>query len=58
MRGCTILVEPKPDVKYMYVNDIQSQLLADTEARSQLSDSFPKMHINAPKKFLVQLCVE
>ena len=31
----------------MYVKEIQSQLLADAEARSQLSDSSPKMHINA-----------
>ena len=54
-----VLVEPKPDVKYMYVKDIQSQLLADTEARSQLSDSFPKMHINAKKRFwYTYICVE
>ena len=32
------------------MNDIQSQLLADAEARSQLSDSFPKMHIHAKNK--------
>ena len=27
-----ILAEPKPDVKDMYVKEIQSQLLADAEA--------------------------
>ena len=30
----------------MYVKEIQSHLLADAEARSLVSDSFPKMHIN------------
>ena len=39
-RAMYVLAEPKPDVK-----EIQSQLLADAEAMSQLSDSFPKMHI-------------
>ena len=34
----------------MYVKEIQSQLSADAEARCQVSDSFPKMHINAPPK--------
>ena len=37
-----VLAEPKPDVKDMYAKEIQSQLLADAEARSKLSDSFPK----------------
>ena len=49
-RAKYVLAEPKPDVKHMYVKEIQSQLLADAEARSQISDSFPKMHINAPPK--------
>ena len=40
------LGEPKLDVKDMYVKDILSHLLADAEARSLVSDSFPKMHIN------------
>ena len=44
-RAMYVLAEPKPDVKDMYVKEIQSQLLADAEAMSQLSDSFPKMHI-------------
>ena len=30
----------------MYVKEILSHLLADAEARSLVSDSFPKMHIN------------
>ena len=34
----------------MYVKEIQTQLLANAEARSQISDIFPKMHINAPQK--------
>ena len=37
---------PKLDVKDMYVKEILSHLLADAEARSLVSDSFPKMHIN------------
>ena len=45
-----VLAAPKLDVKDMYVKEIQSQLLADAKARSQLSDSFPKMHINAKNK--------
>ena len=49
-RAKYVLAEPKPDVKDMYVKEIQSQLLADAEARSLLSDSFPKMHINAKNK--------
>ena len=49
-RAKYVLAEPKPDVKDMYVKEIQSQLLADAEARSQLCDSFPKMHINAKNK--------
>ena len=49
-RAKYVLAEPKPDVKHMYVKEIQSQLLADAEARSQISDIFPKMHINAPQK--------
>ena len=40
------LGEPKLDVKDMYVKEILSQLLADAEARSLVSDSFPKRHIN------------
>ena len=42
------LGEPKLDVKEMCmrVKEILSHLLADAEARSLLSDSFPKMHIN------------
>ena len=40
------LGEPKLDVKAMYVKEILSKLLADAEARSLVSDSFPKMHIN------------
>ena len=40
------LGEPKLDVKDMYVIEILSHLLADAEARSLVSDSFPKMHIN------------
>ena len=35
------LGEPKLDVKDMYVKDILSHLLADAEARSVVSDSFP-----------------
>ena len=42
----------------MYVKEIQSKLLADAEARSQISDSFTKMHINAQKKLLAQPCVQ
>ena len=38
--------ESKLDVKDMNVNEILSHLLADAEARSLVSDSFPKMHIN------------
>ena len=30
----------------MHVKEILSHLLADAEARSLVSDSFPKMHIN------------
>ena len=40
------LGEPKLDVKDMYVKEILSHLLADAEARSLVSDSFPKMHMN------------
>ena len=40
------LGEPKLDVKAMYVKEILSHLLADAEARSLVSDSFPKMHMN------------
>ena len=40
------LGEPKVDVKDMYAKEILSHLLADAEARSLVSDSFPKMHIN------------
>ena len=40
------LGEPKLDVKDLYVKEIRSHLLADTEARSLVSDSFPKMQIN------------
>ena len=40
------------------MKEIQSQLLADAEARSQLTDSLPKMHINAKTKFQVEPCVE
>ena len=40
------LGEPKFDVKDMYVKEILSHLLADAEARSLVSDSFPKMRIN------------
>ena len=40
------LGEPKLDVKDMYVKEILSHLLADVEARSLVSDSFPKMLIN------------
>ena len=40
------LGEPKLDVKDMYMKEILSHLLADAEARSLVSDSFPKMHIN------------
>ena len=40
------LGEPKLDVKDIYVKDILSHLLADAEARSLVSDSFPIMHIN------------
>ena len=50
-RAKYVLAAPKPDVKDMYVKEIQSQLLANAKARSQLSDSFPKMHINAKNKF-------
>ena len=39
----------------MYVKEIQSKLLADAEARSQISDSFPKMHINAKNKVLLYI---
>ena len=48
-RAKYVLAAPKPDVKDMYVKEIKSQLLADAEARSQLSDSFPKM-LNAKNK--------
>ena len=57
-RAKYVLAEPMPDVKDMYVKEIQSQLLADAEARFQSSDSFPKMHINTKTKILVQPCVE
>ena len=40
------LGEPKLDVKDMYVKEILSHLLTDAEARSLVSNSFPKMHIN------------
>ena len=40
------LAEPKINVKDMYVKNILSHLLADAEAMSLVSDSFPKMHIN------------
>ena len=40
------LGEPKLDVKDMYVKEILSHLLADAEARSLVSDSFPKIYIN------------
>ena len=33
-------------MKDMYVKEILSRLLVDAEARSLVSDSFPKMHIN------------
>ena len=45
-RAKNALGEPKLDVKDMYVKEILSHLLADAEARSLVSDSFPKMHIN------------
>ena len=45
-RAKCALGEPKLDVKDMYVKEILSHLLADAEARSLVSDSFPKMHIN------------
>ena len=66
------LGEPKLDVKdIIYVCEkILSHLLADAEARSLVSDSFPKMHINnkinvsvkamcrvAAKKLCVCVCV-
>ena len=57
-RAKYVLATPKPDVKDMYVKEIQSQLLADAEARSQLSDSLPKMHLMPKTNFLVQPCVE
>ena len=40
------LGERKLDVKDVRVKKILSHLLADAEARSLVSDSFPKMHIN------------
>ena len=40
------LGEPELDVKDKYVKEILSHLLADAEARSLVSDSFPKMHVN------------
>ena len=41
------LGERKLDVKdIMYVKEILSHLLADAEARSLVSDSFTKIHIN------------
>ena len=40
------LGEPKLDVKDMYVKEILSHLLADAEARSLVSDSFPQIRIN------------
>ena len=40
------LGEPKLDVKVLYVKEILSHLLADAEARSLVSDSFPQIHIN------------
>ena len=59
-RAKYVLAVPKPDVKDMYVKEIQSQLLADAEARSQLSGSFPSQKcIKMPKTtFLEQPCVE
>ena len=41
-RAKYVLGEPKLDVKDMYVIEILSHLLADAEARSLVSDSFPK----------------
>ena len=40
------LVEPKLDVKDMYVKEILSYLFPDADARSLVSNSLPKMHIN------------
>ena len=40
-----VLGEPKLDVKDMYVKEILSHFLVNAEARSLVSDSFPKMHI-------------
>ena len=42
------LGERKLDVNsgYVHVKEILSHLLAEAEARSLVSDSFPKMHIN------------
>ena len=40
------LGEPKLDVKDVHVQEILCHLLADAEARSLVSDSSPKMHIN------------
>ena len=41
-RAKYVLAVSKPDVKDMYVKELQSQLLVDAEGRSQLKDSFPK----------------
>ena len=50
------LGEPKLDVKDMYLKEILSHLLADAEARSLVSDSFPKMHINNKNNVVKALC--
>ena len=45
-RAKYVLGETQLDVKDMYVKEILRHLLADAEARSLVSDSFPKMHIS------------
>ena len=41
-RGRYVLAEPKPDVKDMYMEEIEDCLLGDSKARAQLMAAFKK----------------
>ena len=49
-RGRYILAEPKPDVREMYVKEIQSHLLNNSEARVELITVFKKQHPTVVKQ--------
>ena len=49
-RGRYALAEPKPDVKDMYLKEIQANLLANSESRVQLMKAFKKQHETLVKR--------